>query len=526
MDVSSRTITPSQTNSGAYKWLILGNIMIGTFMAVLDTTIVNTGLPVIMGTLGASINTAEWVLTGYMLAIASILPAAAWLADRFGYKRIYFLSLLVFTFGSFMCGNSTSIEELIFWRVIEGFGCGAIMPLGMAIVSNTFTPEERGMALGFWTIASAASVSFGPYIGGYLVDNLNWNYIFYVNVPVGIFAMFVTAVLQKEYKAATASPFDIPGFVTSGIFLPLFMYGLSEVNSATNTQGWNSPVVLACMWISAVVFVLFIYFELTVKHPLINLKVFKDRNFSLSNLMIFIFGIGMFGSTFLIPLYLQNNLGYSALQAGAVFIPVGIIQGICSPVAGILGQKINPKILIVTGLILMGMSFYMNFYLSLLTEEWYLMLSLCIRGIGMGILFTPLLTLSLANIRIDMMAQASSATNIIRQMGGSFGVAIFSHILTQRTNYHSQRYNEALNYTGEIYRQTIDNLSDFTRQTTGASEATAKSLAEQMIIKRMDLEAYIGGINDDFFIAFVITLICILPIFWIHQSNKSKMKLK
>lgn len=505
------------TNDSAYKWLVLGNVMIGTFMAVLDSTVVNTGLPAIMGSLGASINMAEWVLTGYMLAIASVLPAAAWLADRFGYKRIYFLSLLLFTFGSFMCGNASSIEELIFWRVIEGVGCGAIMPVGMAIVSNAFPPEQRGMALGFWAIASAASVSFGPSIGGYLVDNLNWNYIFYVNVPVGVMALFFTAFLQREYKSDKEQPFDIPGFITSGIFLPLFMYGLSEVNSSTNSQGWNSPVVLGSMWVSAVVFILFVYIELTVKHPLIDLRVFKDRNFTLSNLMIFIFGIGMFGSTFLIPLYLQNNLGYSALQAGMFFIPVGIIQGFCSPVAGALGQKINPKILIAGGLILMALSFYMNFYLSFLTEKWYVMASLYLRGIGMGILFTPLLTLSLANIQSNMMAQASSVTNIIRQMGGSFGVAIFSHVLTQRTNYHNQRYSEALNYTGEVYQQTTDNLAAFAQQATSASDAAAHSLAEQIILKRLELEAYIGGINDDFYIAFIVTLLSVLPIFWLKR---------
>lgn len=513
--------TAENRNSAAYKWLVLGNVMIGTFMAVLDSTVVNTGLPAIMGSLGASINTAEWVLTGYMLAIASVLPAAAWLSDRFGYKRIYFLSLLLFTFGSFMCGNASTIEELIFWRVIEGVGCGAIMPVGMAIVSNAFPPEQRGMALGFWAIASAASVSFGPSIGGYLVDNLNWNYIFYVNVPVGVLALFFTVIVQKEYKTGNAPHFDIPGFVTSGIFLPLFMYGLSEVNSSTNTQGWNSPIVLGSMWVSAVVFILFIYFELTVKHPLINLRVFADRNFGLSNLMIFIFGIGMFGSTFLIPLYLQNNLGYSALQAGMFFIPVGIIQGFCSPIAGVLGQRINPKILIASGLILMAFSFYLNIYLSFLTEKWYVMLSLCMRGIGMGILFTPLLTLSLANVRADMMAQASSITNIIRQMGGSFGVAIFSHILTQRTNYHSQRYSEELNYTGELYRQTMDNLSSFARQTAGASGQVAQSLAEQMINKRLALEAYIGGINDDFYIGFIITLLSLLPIFWLNRIKRN-----
>ena len=181
--------------SSSYKWIVLGNIMIGTFMAVLDSTVVNTGLPVIMGTLGADINVAEWVLTGYMLSMASILPAAGWLSERFGYKKKYFLSLLVFTAGSFMCGSSSTIEELIFWRVIEGFGCGMLLPVGMAIVSDVYPPEQRGTALGFWSIASAASVSFGPAIGGYLVDYMDWNYIFYVNIPIGILALIVTAIV-------------------------------------------------------------------------------------------------------------------------------------------------------------------------------------------------------------------------------------------------------------------------------------------------------------------------------------------
>nr|WP_255419994.1 MULTISPECIES: MFS transporter [Parabacteroides] len=212
--------------------------------------------------------------------------------------------------------------------------------------------------------------------------------------------------------------------------------------------------------------------------------------------------------------------GYSALQAGMFFIPVGIIQGFCSPTAGALGQKINPKILIAGGLILMALSFYLNIFLSFLTEKWYIMMSLYLRGIGMGILFTPLLTLSLARISVVQMAQASSITNIVRQMGGSFGVAIFSHMLTQRTSYHTQRYSEALNYTGEAYQQTIDHLSSFAQQTAGATGHMVKSLAEQLIIKRLELEAYIGGINDDFYIAFIVTLLCLLPVFWLRQVKK------
>lgn len=503
-----------------YKWIVLGNIMIGTFMAVLDSTVVNTGLPVIMGTLGADINVAEWVLTGYMLSMASILPAAGWLSERFGYKKIYFLALLVFTAGSFMCGNSSTIEELIFWRVIEGFGCGMLLPVGMAIVSDVFPPEQRGTALGFWSVASAASVSFGPTIGGYLVDYMDWNYIFFVNIPVGIFALIVTAIVQKEHVKGNKVPFDIPGFITSAIFLPVFMYGLSEVNSSTNSMGWNSPVVLGAMWVSAVTFVLFLYFEFTVKVPLINLRLFADKDFAISNLALFIFGVGMFGSTFLIPLYLQDNLGYTALQAGMFFMPVGIVQGIASPLAGKLMQKVNPKIFIISGLLLMAASFYMNFFLSFLTEKWYIMFSLYLRGLGMGILFTPLLTLSLVNIRNKDMAQASSITNIIRQMGGSFGVAIFSHLLTGRTAFHTQRYSEALNYTGDAYHQTVSSLSQFMEHAAGKLPGEVHRLAESLIFRHIDLEAYISAINDDFFIAFIVTLLCIVPVLFLRIKKK------
>lgn len=507
------------TESASYKWIILANIMVGTFMSILDSTVVNTGLPVIMGALGADIDTAEWIITGYMLAIATVLPAAAWLSERFGYKRVYFLSLLVFTLGSLMCGNSDSIEELIFWRVIEGAGCGAIMPVGMAIVSNVFPPEQRGTALGFWSVASAASVSFGPAIGGYLVDNFNWNYIFYINVPIGALALFFTAVIQKEYKPNAKNSFDLWGFVTSAIFLPAFMFGLSQVNSSTNPEGWGSPVVLASLWISAITFILFIFIELKVKQPFIDLRLFADRDFALANVVFFIFGIGMFGSTFLIPLYLQDNLGYSAFQAGMFFIPVGIIQGISSPVSGALTPKMNPKILILGGLLLLGISFYMNSYLSLFTEKWYIMLSLYIRGLGMGVLFTPLLTLSLWNIANRDMAQASSITNIVRQMGGSFGVALMSHFLTERTAFHHDRYAGSLDYTGEAYARTLEKISLFSQQVSGATADAAREIGTYMIDERIGLEAYIAGINDDFFIALLITSVCIVPVMLLKKNR-------
>lgn len=504
---------PTQDAPG-YKWMVLINVMITTFMAVLDSTVVNTGLPVIMGTLGASMNSAEWILTGYMLSMATVLSAAGWFSNKYGYRNVFVFALAVFTFGSFMCGTADSIGELIFWRIIEGIGGGLLMPVGMAIVTTVFPVQQRGMALGFWSIAAAASVSFGPMIGGYLVDNFNWNYIFYVNIPIGLFSIFYTIIIQKEYKLQSNLKFDVWGFITSAIFLPVFLYGLSQVNSSTNPEGWNSVEVMACMWIAAVTFVLFLFIEFTVESPLINLRIFRDRNFSFANIVIFIFGIGMFGSTFLIPLYMQDTLGYSAFEAGLLFLPVGMLQAIASPLSGKLSKIIDPRIIIITGIIMLAYSFIMNFSFSFQTDRDYILRSLIIRGVGLGLMYPPLLTVSLTNISHMAMAQASSISNIVRQVGGSVGVAIFTYMLAVRRNFHSQCYSEAIAYTGEKYEQTMQKLSDFYTATGSETTQAALADAKQYIIQRINTEAYISGINDDFIIGAIITLLSIIPVFF------------
>ncbi len=510
------------SDSPAYKWIILGNVMLATFMAILDATVVNTALPVIMGTLGVSMNQIEWILTGYMLSMATILSTTGWLSNRFGYKNIFLLGVLIFTFGSFMCGNSDSINQLIFWRIIEGIGGGIIMPVGMSIVTSVFPPEERSTALGFWAISTAASVSFGPMIGGYLVDNFTWNYIFYINVPIGIFCIFFSVVVQKSYKLESALKFDIPGFITSSTFLPVFLYGLSQVNSSTNPSGWKSPVVMGCMWIAVVFFVLFIFTELNVKTPLIDIRVFKHKNFSIANFVIFIFAVGMFGSTFLIPLYLQDTLGYSAFHAGLLFLPVGLIQAFVSPSAGRIIKYIDPRIVIIFGLILLSTSFFMNNNLTLQTDRSYVLFSLILRGAGLGILFPPLLAVSLVNVSAIRMAQASSITNITRQVGGSVGVAFFTYTLSRRRTFHTQIYSETIDYTGETYQNTVESLSQFYSSTGADNAVAAAKMAKHYIIEWINTEAYIKGINDDFLIGAIITVLAIIPALLLTPKKKDK----
>ena len=219
--------SPYHPKNPLYKWFVLGNVMLGTFMAVLDSTIVNVSLPKIMSSFGVGLSTIQWVITAYMLSMAAMLPTSGWLADKYGYKKVYFWGLLLFTVGSLLCGLSNDETSLIVSRIIQGLGAGMIQPLGMAIITREFPLKQRGLALGFWAIAAAASVSFGPIIGGYLVDNFSWQLIFDVNVPVGIVALVLTIVIQREFIHPNVKKFDYVGFISVILFLPLLLYALS-----------------------------------------------------------------------------------------------------------------------------------------------------------------------------------------------------------------------------------------------------------------------------------------------------------
>ncbi|ADQ78425.1 drug resistance transporter, EmrB/QacA subfamily [Paludibacter propionicigenes WB4] len=506
--------------SPTYKWFVLANIMVGTFMVVLDSTIVNVSLPKIMSSFGVGLSTIQWVITAYMLSMAAMLPTSGWLADKFGYKRVYFWGLFLFTLGSLLCGLSNDESTLIISRVIQGIGAGTVQPLGMAIITREFPLKQRGVALGFWAIAAAASVSFGPLIGGYLVDNFSWQLIFDVNVPVGILALLFTILIQREFVSKNARKFDYIGFISVIIFLPVLLYALSEGNAQTNSAGWTAPYILACFAISGIAFTVFLTRELTTKYPLLDLRLLKDRNFAMSNLLMFVFSIGMFGSTFLLPLFLQNSLGYTALQSGAVFLPVGIIQGLFSPISGWFSDKVNPKVPIIAGVGLLVVSFFLNSELSLFTEHDYIMTSLYLRGLGMGLIFTPLSTLSLLTIPREKMAQASGIMNTIRQIGGSLGVALLSTILTARVNFHAQMYGGSVLSGSESFKTITKNMAYYIQQHGGGSFSTALKQGQSLLMSNVSSQAYIQGINDDFLIAAFISILGFIPILLLKSKKK------
>jgi DHA2 family multidrug resistance protein len=506
----------------SYKWWVLANVMIGTFMAVLDATIVDVSLSKIMASFGITVDKAEWVITAYMLVFAVMLPTSGWIADHFGYKRTYFLALSLFTLGSFLCGQAWNENMLIIFRIIQACGAGLLMPTGMAIVTREFPVRQRGLALGFWAIAAAASVSLGPMIGGYLIDNINWNAIFNVNVPVGIMGLFATAVIQREYKTERSRSFDVIGFISMATFLCALLLALTDGNASWNTGGWSSPFIVSCFVISASAFIVFLVTELTIEHPLIDLSLLKDFNFSVANGILFIFGFGMFGSTFLLPLYLQLSMGYTAFQAGSLFLPVGILQAITAPISGFLSDKVDPRIPAGIGITLLAFSLFINSSLSLYSEHHQIMLALYIRGFAMGLMFTPLSMTALSNVPKHKIGQASGLFNVIRQLGGSFGIAFMSTMLLRRTIYHTAAYSQVVNQQSDAFRQVAGHLTRFSMDAIGGNQALAAMRANALIASHISTQAFIRAVCDDFFVASMITIAALVPILFLRTKKRQK----
>jgi MFS transporter, DHA2 family, multidrug resistance protein len=505
----------------SYRWLVLAGVMISTFMAVLDATIVNVALSKLMSSFGVSVDKVEWVLTAYLLVFGVTLPTSGWLADHIGYKRMFMAGLLIFTFSSFLCSLAWTLNVLIVFRVLQGAGAGILMPVGMAIVTREFPPEKRGIALGFWSMAASASVSLGPTIGGYLIEHYSWHAIFDVNVPVGVIGMVAALGILREHRADESRAFDVVGFVSLTAFLLSLLLALSNGNSAWNTGGWHSTYIRTCFAVSIVSLVVFLITEFSVEHPLIELDLFTNFNFAWSNVLMFLFGFGMFGSTFLLPIYLQNSLGYTALQAGMVFLPVGALQMVAAPLAGAFADRASPKIPTVVGVTLMAFTFYQFGSLSLYTEHHEIMLPLYLRGLAMGILFPPLMALSISEIPNRKIAQASGLINVIRQLGGSFGVAVFGTLLTRRTIYHAATYGEQIDPHSVAFRQTVMRLQGHAQGALGGTASEAATRAKAQIGSFVANQAFIRAVDDVFLTAGVVILLGVVPVLFLRTHKRA-----
>jgi EmrB/QacA subfamily drug resistance transporter len=416
-----------------YKWLVAIVFVIGLFMDLLDTTIVNVALP----TIGKDLNvtkstTLEWVITAYLISLAIWIPASGWLGDKIGTKKIFIFALVVFTLGSALCGEAQSIEQLIIFRVIQGVGGGMLTPVGTAMLFRAFPPQERAKASAVLTVPVAVAPTLGPIIGGLLVDHASWRWIFRVNIPIGILGLIMAIFFLQEHTEPNAGRFDLAGFALGAAGLPMVLYALSVAPH----DGWTSGTVLITGVGGLVLLIALVVVELRVKEPILHLKLFGDRMFRSANIVSFMSNGGMMGLLFLLPLFLQQLRGLSATESGLTTFAqaAGVIA--MAPVASRLYPKVGPRRMLFVGMLIMTIGTAAFYWVDLGTDLWYVRGILLFRGLGFGLSIVPLQAATFATVPREDSGRASALFSTNRQVASSIGVAILATVLADRIASH------------------------------------------------------------------------------------------
>jgi EmrB/QacA subfamily drug resistance transporter len=408
------------------KWWTLAAVAFGLFMIMLDNTIVNVALPSIQRSLHMSLSSLEWIVTAYALTFAALLITGGKLGDLYGRKRMFIAGLVVFTLASLACGLAPNAGFLIGARAVQGVGAALMNPATLSIITATFPPKERGQAIGIWAGVSALALAIGPLIGGLIVDNINWHWIFYVNVPVGVVGIIVSRwVIAESRDTSHEQSIDLPGLVTSGGSLLALSYALIEGNK----HGWGSPEIIGLFVGAAVLLAVFIWLELRQRLPMLDLGLFKIGSFAGANIVAMLVSLGMFGVFFFISLYVQNVLGYSPTKAGAIFLPMTILIILIAPIAGKLSDRVGSRWLMGAGMAILGVSLLLYQRIGLHTGFWSLLPQLVLGGVGMALTMSPMTSAAMSSVPVDKAGVGSGVLNSFRQVGGSLGIALMGAIL-------------------------------------------------------------------------------------------------
>lgn len=402
-------------------------LILGTFMAGIDGSIVNVSLPTMSKQFGVGLDEIEWIVTAYMLGFCIFMPLTTWLKQRFGFYSLYLVSLSIFTIGSLFCAISPSLEMLIASRALQSFGGGAISPTAMAIITSVFPKEERGKMMGWWSLGSIAGPAIGPSIGGLLTQYFGWPSIFYINLPIGILTIAIAARSLRFLQAQPRikAPFDNSGFVLFTFFIVLFQYAIAEMGR----KGFLSPWVYIPFFSSLITFWIFVRRSLGKPDALFNLNIFKHRVYVYCILITVVRSVALFGGTFLVPFLLQGQLGYSEMKSGLMLLPNSLVMAFLTPIAGSLSDKIGARKLVVPGLIIVGISMFQFSWIDG-PQEIYVILAMVVRGVGMGLLVSTLTATAMSAVLPSEAANASSVYSLVLQLSGSVGIA-FSGLLQQ-----------------------------------------------------------------------------------------------
>jgi len=490
------------------RWIVAITVMLPTLIEIVDTSVVNVSLDHIRGSLSAGIDESTWTITSYLVSNAIIIPMTAWLSRLFGRKRYLIFSISVFTFSSFMCGSSWNLQSLVFFRVLQGMGGGALQPLSQAILLETFPPHQHGIAMAVFGVGIMFGPIIGPLLGGWITDNWSWRWIFYINVPIGIVSILMTLlfIVDPPYLERIKMKIDY-----WGLFLLAIGLGCLQVvlDKGQREDWFSSSFITWLSFISISSLILFVMVEFSTENPIVNLRIFRSLSFSSGNMIMFFVFFSLFGTIVLLPIYLQTLMGYTSFLAGLALGPGGIATMIAMPIAGNLINKINPKAILAVGIAVAAYSVHLMSQFNLFADFSTIFWPRVVLGVGMGFLFVPLTTMTMSGVRKEGMGNATAIFNLLRNLGGSFGVAFVTTMLARRAQFHQARLVEHLTPFDRNFQAALPNISQIL-QGRGVSPSLSDQGSLGVIYGELIRQASMFSFNDAFYLLSLMMMLVLL----------------
>jgi DHA2 family multidrug resistance protein len=504
---------------GLKKWIITITVITASLLELIDTTIVNVSLPQIQGNLGATLTDAAWVVTGYSVANVIILPMTGWLGAFFGRKQYFLTSIIVFTIASFLCGNAHSLPELIGFRILQGIAGGGLISTAQAILLDTWPPEKVGTATALFGLGAIVGPTIGPTIGGYITDHAAWRWIFYVNIPVGCLAATCTYLFVKQTPiTGKGKPIDWWGIA----LLAVSVGSLQTILEKGEDDDWFSATYIVVLTVAAVLgLILFIWRELSTEYPIVNFKIMRHRSFSAGMVTSFVLGVGLYGSTFVFPVFCQSLLGFSAQQTGEVLFPGGMFTVVMMPFVGImLNRGVPAQLMAAVGMILFYVFSSMLSHSTLATGTGDFFWPLAIRGLGLALLFVPLTTLAIGGLKGQEIGQGAGLNNMMRQLGGSFGIAGLTTLIHIRQAVHRNNLLDNINPYNSYFTDRYNSyVQAFVAK--GQTVYDASRSAYAAIDGAVNRQSLLLTYNDAYWVVGVVML-CAIPIVFLAPFKKGQ----
>ncbi len=502
-------------------WLIAATVMTATFMEVLDTSVANVSLPHIAGNLSAGVDESTWVLTSYLVSNAIVLPLSGWFSALFGRKRFFIGCVVLFTLSSLLCGLAPSLPMLVFFRVIQGLGGGGMQPVSQAILVDSFPRQKQGMAMAVYGMGVVVAPTLGPTLGGWITDNYSWRWIFLLNVPVGIISVLMISLLIIDPAHAIHRTFK-QGLKIDFIGLGLLSVGLGflqiVLDKGQRDDWFGSPFIIWGTIISVTALIALVIRELTTENPVVDLHLFKDRNFAISTFMMYTLGFVLYSTTLLLPILMQTLMGYTAMESGLVLLPGGLVLLGILPFVGILLGRFQPRWIVITGLVVMATGLFQLSHLNLYAGARSMVLDWAISRMGTAFLFVPINVMAFYFVPPGKMNNASGLINLARNIGASTGISFVTTMLDRRAQFHQDILAGNLQGTNLHLREALSRITHM-MMTRGPDAVHAAMQAQGMVYQELQRQAMMLSFVDNFRTMGVIC-VCVLPLMLAMKGRK------